>query len=333
MRPKRRIWVPLLAFFAVAPCPTLAHEVRPGYLEITEKEAGHYKITWKAPSRGGLVLRIKPVLPDECRDTSMPSRRRLPGSFLERRIVTCGEDGLAGKTISIEGLSATITDVLVRVTHANGQSQTVLLKPHSASFQVLGAQPWTLLATSYINLGIKHILYGIDHLLFVLGLLLLSKGWGMLLKTITAFTVGHSISLAMAVLGLVNVPAKPLSAAIALSIVFLARELVRARRGEMSLTIRYPWLVAFGFGLLHGLGFASALVQLGLPRSDIPLALLCFNMGVEIGQILFVAVVLALMGSLSKVDFRLPTWGKPIPVYGMGTISAFWFVGRFAAMF
>jgi len=324
--------MPVLALLVLTPNVGYAHEVRPGYLEIIETEPGAYKVLWKAPSRGGMVMRIRPVLPDECRDERVPSQHRLPGSFVERRIVSCGAAGLAGKTISIEGLSTTITDVLVRVTHADGQSQTVLLKPHSASFQVLGAQPWTRLAMSYVHLGIEHILYGIDHLLFVLGLLLLSRGWGMLLKTITAFTVGHSISLALATLGMINVPGKPLSAAIALSIVFLAGELVRAQRGEMSLTIRRPWLVSFGFGLLHGLGFAGALVQLGLPKPAIPLALLCFNLGVEIGQILFVVVALALMGSLSRMDIRAPSWGKSLPAYGIGTIAAFWFVGRFVAV-
>ncbi len=326
------IWIAIPASLLLFPSATYAHEVRPGYLDILETEQGLYRIMWKAPSRGGLVLKIRPRFPDDCRDTSMPSRRRLPGSFRERRIVTCGEAGLAGKTISIDGLSATITDVLVRVTHANGQSQTVLLKPHSPSFKVMGAQSWTQQARSYINLGIEHILFGVDHLLFVFGLLLLSRGWMPLLKTITAFTVGHSISLALAVLGFVNVPGKPLSAAIALSIVFLAGELVRAHRGEMSLTIRRPWLVSFGFGLVHGLGFAGALVELGLPKAAIPLALLCFNVGVEIGQILFVVVALVLIASLSRMEIRVPAWGRALPAYCMGTIAAFWFVGRFLAM-
>ena len=221
---------------------------------------------------------------------------------------------------------------------SDGRSLTELLKPKRPSLKIplssgdKGSRSGSGTAASYMNMGVNHILLGIDHLLFVLGLLLLSRGWGLLIKTITAFTVGHSISLALATLGMVNVPAKPLSAAIALSIVFLAGELVRADRGDESLTIRKPWLVSFGFGLLHGLGFAGALVALGLPRADVPLALLFFNIGVEIGQILFVAAVLAVMYSLRKIDITLPAWGKPIPVYIMGAVAGFWFVGRFVDM-
>jgi hydrogenase/urease accessory protein HupE len=310
-----------------------AHEVRPGYLEITETEPGRYNVLWKAPARSGMRMQIKPVLPQECRDLAPPLSYELPGSFIERRIVTCEPDGLAGKTISIDGLSATMTDVLVRVSHSNGQTQTALLKPDSSSFRVEGVQHWTQAFMSYTNMGIGHILYGVDHLLFVFGLLLLSRGWRLLLKTITAFTVGHSISLALATFGIVDVPPQPLEAAIALSIVFLAGELVRARRGEMSLTIRSPWIVSIGFGLLHGLGLAGALVQLGLPRTDIPLALFCFNVGVEIGQIFFVILALAALGALKKSHIDPPIWSRPLPAYAMGSVAAFWFIGRLAMMF
>lgn len=310
-----------------------AHEVRPGYLEITEYEPGQYNVLWKAPSRSGMRMLIEPALPEECQDQTPPSRRQFPGSFIERRIVTCGPGGLAGKTISIDGLSATITDVLVRVRHANGQTLTVLLKPQASSFQVVGVQHWTQAFISYVNMGIKHILDGADHLLFVFGLLLLSRGWGLLLKTITAFTVGHSISLALATFGIVDIPAQPLEVTIALSIVFLAGELARARRGEVSLTIRSPWIVSLGFGLLHGLGLAGALVQLGLPRPDIPLALFCFNVGVEIGQIIFVFLALVAIGSLKKIKLDPPHWSKPLPAYAMGSVAAFWFIGRLALMF
>ena len=184
-----------------------------------------------------------------------------------------------------------------------------------------------------MRLGIQHILLGIDHLLFVLGLLLLSRGALLLVKTITAFTVGHSVSLALATLGIISVPDKPLSAVIALSIVFLAAELVRADRGERSLTIRNPWLVAAGFGLLHGVGFAGALVALGLPRASVPMALFMFNVGVEIGQLLFVGGVLALMASFKRLAFQFPDRARSLSVYAMGTVASFWFVGRLAAMF
>jgi HupE / UreJ protein len=252
-------------------------------------------------------------------------------AFIERLSVSC-QDGLSGGKILIDGLSATLTDVLAQVQRSDGTTQVVRLAPSTPSFGVEAAPSRTQVAWTYLRLGIEHILLGIDHLLFVLGLLLLSKGLGVLLKTITSFTVGHSISLALATVGWFNVPGKPLGAIIALSIVFLAAELVRARRHQPSVTIRKPWIVSFGFGLLHGLGFAGALVQLGLPRSEIPAALLLFNLGVEIGQILFIVIVLVLLGALRRLEIRWPVWAEPVPIYAMGSIAAFWFVGRFVAM-
>lgn len=326
------IGLALMAGLMAGAPAAFGHEIRPGFLQITEQEAGRYKVLWKAPSRSGMAFRIKPILPDSCRDQIVVVREQRIGSLVERRVVDCGPGGLAGKTIRIDGLEATITDVLVRVHHQDGQAQTILLKPDDPSFEVQGSQSWSGLAASYLTMGVEHILYGIDHLLFVLGLLLLCSGWVLLLKTITAFTVGHSLSLAAATLGFVNVPGPPLSAAIALSIVFLAGELVRARRGETSLTIDRPWVVSFGFGMLHGLGFAAALVALGLPKPDIPLALLWFNVGVEIGQLIFVAAALLLLGSLRKMGLTLPHWARLWPAYAMGSVAAFWFVGRVAVM-
>lgn len=332
---RRSILLSFLAFslLLLTSVTGYAHEVRPGYLEITEKEPGQYKVLWKAPSLSGTGMLIKPKLPEACQDQIVPSYRKVPGALIEQRLVTCGTGGLAGKTISIAGLSATLTDVLARVSHANNQTQTVLLKPQTSSFKVVGAQHWTEAFISFVKMGIEHILYGADHLLFVFGLLLLSKGWGLLLKTITAFTVGHSISLALATFGLVDVPVQPLEAAIALSILFLAGELAGAQRGKISLTIRSPWLVSFGFGLVHGLGFAGALLQLGLPQADIPLALFCFNIGVEVGQIIFVSLVLLVLGILKRARMNFPSWSKPLPVYAMGSVAAFWFISRLAEAF
>jgi len=318
----------VLVLLLLVPQVVRAHEVRPGYLEITEQEAGIYKILWKAPSRSGMVFKIEPVLPDECQDQTMASRHQLPGSLVERRTVTCGGDGLAGKSISIKGLSATITDVLVRVTHANGQSQTVLLKPHSPSFQVIGVQPWTQLAMSYLSIGIKHILLGVDHLLFVLGLLLIVKNRWMLIKTITSFTVAHSITLAIATLGYASAPVPPLNAAIALSILFLGPEIVRSWRGQTSFTIHQPWSVAFAFGLLHGFGFASGLTTMGLPKPEIPLALLLFNVGVEFGQIAFVILILLLGRSFRVLEIHWPRWAQLAPGYAVGSLGAYWTIQR-----
>jgi hydrogenase/urease accessory protein HupE len=242
--------------------------------------------------------------------------------------VNCGPDGLAGKTISIDGLSVTITDVLVRVLHAKGQSQTVLLKPHSSTFKVLGAQPWTQLVMSYLSLGIKHILMGVDHLLFVLGLLLIVHNRWMLIKTITSFTVAHSITLGIATLGYASAPVPPLNAAIALSILFLGPEIVRSWRGETSFTIRHPWVVAFAFGLLHGFGFASGLNTIGLPQAEIPVALLLFNVGVEFGQIAFVVLILLLERSFRILEILWPRWVKMAPGYAVGSLGAYWFIQR-----
>jgi hypothetical protein len=240
---------------------------------------------------------------------------------------------LSGQTVTIAGLEYTLTDALLRVTLADGTTITHMLRPESPSFEIRAGATSAVAIRDYLRLGIEHILLGVDHLLFVFGLLLLSKGFRLLIKTITSFTVGHSISLALATLGLVNVPAAPLNAAIALSIVYLAAELVRARRGERSLTIRRPWLMSFGFGIVHGLGFAGALVNLGLPEPAIPLALLFFNIGVEIGQVLFILLVLVLLAAWRRMELRIPAWGEPLPAYAMGGVAALWFVGRFVAMF
>ena len=309
-----------------------AHEMRPGYLEIGETDSGEYRILWKIPSRSGMRMRIEPILPDTCRDRTVPSRKQYSGSYVERRTVACGKEGLSGKTVFIDGLSLSLTDVLVRVNFADGRSQTVLLKPQTPFFQIIDTQQTSQAFVSYINMGIEHILYGIDHLLFVLGLIFLSSGWRSLLKTITAFTVGHSISLALATFDIIRVPTQPLNAVIALSIVFLAGELSRARRRKVSLTIRCPWVVSFGFGLLHGLGFAGALIALGLPDFDIPPALFFFNVGVEVGQILFVSIVLILMVSLKKIRLELPPRLSSIPEYIIGTTASYWFAGYIATM-
>jgi hydrogenase/urease accessory protein HupE len=186
---------------------------------------------------------------------------------------------------------------------------------------------------TFILQGIRHILFGADHLLFVLGLLLIVKDRWMLLKTITAFTVAHSITLAIATLGYAEAPMLPLNATIALSILFLGPEIVRSWRGETSFTIRHPWVVAFAFGLLHGFGFASALTSAGLPKAELPMALLSFNIGVEIGQLSFVALILLLERAFRILEVRWPRWAKAIPGYTVGSLGAFWTVQRLVIMF
>lgn len=317
---------------ALTVVPAAAHELRPGYLELRELAADRYQVLWKQPARGELRLAIDPVFPDGCRIEGARVQQSLPGAFIDRMTVAC-PGGLGGRRLAVAGLEATVTDVLVRLELADGRTLTELLKPGRPGFTVPAAGA-AAVAVAYLSLGVEHILLGVDHLLFVLGLLLLLVGGGRwrLLRTLTAFTVGHSASLAAATLGAVEVPAPPLNAAIALSIVFLAAEVLRARRGETSLAVRQPGLVAGAFGLVHGLGLATALMALGLPPAAVPAALLLFNVGVEIGQVAFAALILGLLASWRALGVRWPTWTAPAPAYAMGIVAAVWFVERLAAL-
>jgi hydrogenase/urease accessory protein HupE len=243
------------------------------------------------------------------------------------------EGGLAGKTIAVDGLESTLTDVLVDVKHADGRIETRLLSPASPSVTFDAATTGARRAASYLRLGVTHILMGVDHLLFVLGLVLIVADRWMLVKTITSFTVAHSLTLAVATLGFASAPLPPLNAAIALSILFLGPEIVRTWRGETSFTIRHPWVVAFAFGLLHGFGFASGLAAMGLPKAEIPLALLLFNVGVEIGQMLFVVLILALERSFRVLAIRWPRWAEALPGYTVGSLGAFWTIQRTVMLF
>jgi hydrogenase/urease accessory protein HupE len=240
-----------------------------------------------------------------------------------------------GHPIAIDGLSATMTDVLVRMEGLDTKTQTTRLTPSAPSFVVEAAPKATEVARTYLVLGVEHILLGIDHLLFVLALLILVKGTRRLIWTVTAFTLAHSLTLAGATLGFVHVPGPPVEAAIALSIVFVAAEIVHSRQGMQGLTERFPWIVAFTFGLLHGFGFASALSEVGLPQTAIPLALLFFNVGVEIGQLLFIALVFAVIALARQVMRRFavpqPLWTWRVAPYAIGSVAAFWFIQRIAA--
>jgi len=327
----KSVWwrlAPVLALFIAA--PAYAHESRPGYLELREVSDGRYEVLWKQPAVGDLVLQLSPVFPDSCTVTHL-DRRLVPGAMSTRLTLSC-PSGLAGNSIRITGLEDTTTSVLVRVYHLDGSEETHLVHPTAPFVTIRGAAGWTQRARSYLQLGIEHILLGLDHLLFVLGLLLIIKDRWMLLKTVTAFTVAHSITLAVATLGYAKVPGPPLNAAIALSILFLGPEIVRSWRGQTSLTIRQPWVVAFAFGLLHGFGFASGLTATGLPRGEIPLALLLFNVGVEIGQLGFVCLVLLLERSFRQLEIQWPSWIAHAPGYLVGSFGAFWTIERGAMM-
>jgi hydrogenase/urease accessory protein HupE len=305
-----------------------AHRLEPAYLEINEQSAGKFSILWKRPYVAGRPMKIDPQLPEGCSNITEPAVQALASGAIERWLVNCGSKGMINETIVIAGLSATQTDTLLRVQLIDGSMHTTVLRPDSPSFLVPAKASKSKVAGSYLVLGIEHILGGFDHLLFVLGLLLIVRSTRLLIKTITAFTLAHSVTLAMAALGFVHVPQAPVESVIALSIIFLATELSKQHRGETGLTTRAPWLVALTFGLLHGFGFAGALTEVGLPQSDIPLALLFFNVGVEVGQLMFVAGVLCVTWVINKMKFRWPVWVEHAPAYAIGSLAAFWFIQR-----
>jgi len=282
-------FVIIAALFATATAS--AHESRPALLDLTEREGGWVEVVWKVPMRSDRVLAIEPVLPSGLVLVGDHSERVVPGAWIRTSRYRNEGGALVGEAIAVAGLEGLQTDVLLRVELADGSSHSAILRPASASFEIPALESKSEVAVSYWRMGVVHILEGIDHLLFLLALLLIVSGFRQLLWTITAFTVAHSVTLAAATLGFVNVPPAPTEAVIALSILFLAVEITRKHDGVVGLTERKPWLVALAFGLFHGLGFAGALSEVGVPAHEVPLALLMFNVGVETGQILFVVAV------------------------------------------
>ncbi len=324
--------VPVLIAFAFFLPSAQAHESRPAYLEIKETAPGQYSVLWRTPVLAGARLPLVLKMPDGVRDVKPPVVQALTDSLVERRWIDAGPDGLAGKRIEIAGLPYTITDALVRVELLDGRTMQTIARPSQPWVEIAASQTqWEVMGT-YVVEGIRHILFGADHLLFVLGLLLIVGNRWMLVKTVTAFTLAHSITLAIATLGYADAPALPLNAAIALSILFLGPEIVRVWRGETSFTIRHPWVVAFAFGLLHGFGFATALTSAGLPRQELPLALLSFNVGVELGQLGFVVLILAMERAFRVLEVRWPRWVQALPGYTVGTLGAFWTIQRVALL-
>jgi hydrogenase/urease accessory protein HupE len=359
----------ICVFLSLSVC-SFAHEVRPAFLELTERAPGEFDVLWKVPAMGGTplageelshpqpslltdssapatmpcgcpaptaaqlsrgVLPIHPSLPVNAVMQSLPHTERIFGAEIKRWKISTAPAGLDGWEVTVHGLQATMTDVLVRIALADGRVVSRLLRPDAPSF-VFGNETAGPAAGGYFVLGVEHILFGIDHLLFVLALVLVVRGVGLLVKTITAFTIAHSITLVLATLGFVKMPSAPVEAIIALSIVFVAAEIVRARRGVRGLTERAPWLVAGIFGLLHGFGFAGALSEVGLPANDIPLALLLFNIGVEAGQLAFVAVVLAILAVVRRIRLPALEWARLASPYAIGAVAMFWVIQRLAAL-
>jgi hydrogenase/urease accessory protein HupE len=333
-------------FFAVVAVllvqPAFSDELRPGYLEMRQTGPGAYNLLFKIPARGeDSRLAIYVALPEGTQDAAPPRASFSDGAYVERRTIR-RDEGLIGQPVAIEGLSATSTDVLVRIESLGGAIQTERLSPTKTSFIIQAVPGAGEVAATYLRLGVEHILFGFDHLLFVLALVILVRDWRRVAVTVTAFTIAHSITLAAATLGFVNVPGPPVEASIALSIMLVSVEILNARRGKPSLTARLPWLVAFAFGLLHGFGFAGALAEVGLPQHAIPVALLFFNLGVEIGQLAFVAGVLA-AGGLFRTAMALRLEPALIQrtvnrldvfaAYAIGTVAAFWLIERTSAFF
>jgi hypothetical protein len=314
----RHLRVTLLLIAAlILPRQLYAHEATLGVLEFREVRPGAFVGRWT----------MEPAIGASRVDLRVP-----PHCFLRLPEMNCGEKGLVGP-ITITNLGADMSAVLIKIIPIAGEPRSYTISTASPVVSLLGSgaptlQTWIELARTYVNYGIDHILLGADHLLFVLGLIWIVGGGWRLVKTITAFTVGHSASLAAAAFGLIGVPERPLNACIALSIVFIGVEIVKQQRGEVGLTARYPWAVAFTFGLVHGIGFASALAGLGLERRLLPAALLFFNIGVEIGQLAFVLLVLALIWAHRRLGAVLPRWGDALPAYAIGSVSMFWFFGR-----
>jgi hypothetical protein len=307
--------------------PARAHELRPGYLEVHQTGPETFPRLWKVPARDDLRLGLHLRRPDTCPPKAEPLRVQTADALTERTTLTCPH-GLEGRRIAIDGLTATLTDVLVRLVRMDGSVQSVRLTPFAPSLVVAAVPSRFQAAVPYLQLGVEHILMGVDHFLCVLGLLLIVPNRGMLLKTIPAFTVAHSLPLAVATLGDARAPRLPLNAAIALSILCLGPEIVRAGRGDTSLTLRHPWVVAFACGLLHGFGFASGLTSMGLPRAEMPVALLLFNLGVAAGQMVFVLLLVLLARAFRTLERRWPRGVEAMPAYTVGTLGAYWTLQR-----
>ncbi len=314
-------------FFPVATAD--AHELRPAYLEITESAPEHYDILWKVPARGEFRLSLHVRLPSSCSETSPIVTTDAGAAMASRWSVRC-TGGLAGQTLFIDGLVATYTDVLARIVSADGTVQTARLTPDTPELSVMAAPTATDTAATYFVLGLQHIMLGLDHLLFVLALLLLIRDTRTLVATITAFTVAHSITLACAALGIAAAPQPPVEALVALSIALVAAEIIRNDRGRFDLSSRYPWIIAFCFGLLHGFGFGGALREIGLPQKDVPLALLTFNLGVEAGQLMFVALALLAIASLNLLLAIHSSKPRLWTAHVIGAVSSVWFAQRIA---
>ena len=316
--------LPLLAFGSGANSDVF----NPAYFQLMEVSEGTFEVTWRVPTNGPARLAVSVAFPEGVIAIT-PKRSTRAGNYAIESWTVRAENDLRGQRVSFDGMLGGATDVIARLNFLSGAEQVARLSPDADGFVVQPPEGALAVASAYFVLGIEHILLGVDHLLFVLALLLIVRGWRRLIATITAFTVAHSITLAAAALGWMQVPITPVEAIIALSIVFVAAEALHGAQGRPGITARAPWIVAFSFGLLHGLGFASALSEIGLPEHAIPLALLMFNVGVEAGQLVFVAAMLAIGTLGSKLRVPGEDWlvSRALP-YLIGSLAAFWTIER-----
>jgi hydrogenase/urease accessory protein HupE len=317
----------LLALLALAvTIPASADELRPGYLELSQQTQTEWKLVWKAPILGGLATRAEPLLPDFC-NLKLDTPRLSGPAVVATGKVTCSKP-LAGATVGLKGMEPGSTDALLRVAPLGRPVQTERLIPGNSSYTVSTVPDGWQVARTYFVIGVEHILAGFDHLLFVIALVLLLQRGRAVVAAATAFTLAHSITLAGTTLGLFGLPQAPVEASIALSIVFLAVEIVKAKPGEPRLSERVPWVVAFLFGLLHGFGFAGALREIGLPETDVPVALLTFNLGVEAGQLMIIAATMAVLAALARFAPKARRPAIIASTYLIGAVASFWFIER-----
>lgn len=306
--------------------PARADELRPGYLELTQRDAVHWDMIWKAPVLGGLATRSRPALPTFC--TVSPGPVRLSGAALIATAALTCSHSLDGASVGLAGMESSFTDALLRVAPLGRPVQAERLTPDQPMVRIKAVPDSWQVARTYFALGIEHILNGYDHLLFVVALvLLLMRGW-LVVRAVTAFTVAHSLTLVGTTLGLFGLAQAPVEALIALSIVFLAVEIIKQKDGTPRLSERIPWVVAFLFGLLHGFGFAGALREIGLPGGDVTMALLTFNLGVEAGQLVIIAVCIAAIAALRRFAQPALRPATVVATYGIGIIASFWFIER-----
>lgn len=317
----------MCAFLALLAGPVFADELRPGFVEFTQISAKQWMLVWKSPMKGGFTPSTRPTLPEGCAVTGQPEREIGGGAAVTRSTVFC-QSGVSGGFIGLENFDTAQSDVLVRVAPLGRPVQALRLTPAEPRTMIAARPDRWQVARSYFITGVDHIVFGYDHLLFVVALVLLLSGFWTIFKAVTAFTVAHSLTLVGTTVGAVGLPQQPVEIVIALSIMFLAVEILKREPGKPRLSERIPWLVAFGFGLLHGFGFAGALKEIGLPESDVPTALLTFNLGVETGQLVVVGATIGLLAVLRRKFAALQLQVVKIATYGIGIIASFWFIER-----